>query len=125
MNTNDDITNDLLIDDEIARYLKGNMSTEEESSFLKRLQSDEEIKSKTIAMARLVKGLKEVGDAQDAETKTAFMAASERDVLSAVESVTQTRKNNVFSMKKAPAWISIAASFALVIWSGIGFYDRQ
>lgn len=125
MNTNDDITNDLLIDDEIARYLKGNMSTEEESSFLKRLQSDEEIKSKTIAMARLVKGLKEVGDAQDAETKTAFMAASERDVHAAVESVTQTRKNNVFSMKKAPAWISIAASFALVIWSGIGFYDRQ
>lgn len=122
-NTIDSIS--LSTDDEILRFLKGSMSQDEESSFLKRMQSNPELKSKTITMARLVKGLKEVGEEQDKDVKDAFRASTKDEVQAVVEAVTREKKGNVISMRRAPVWISIAASFVFVIWSGIGFYDKQ
>lgn len=127
MNELNDIidSNSLSADDEILRYLKGKLSKDEEASFFERMQSDAELKSKTIVMARLVKGLKEVGDEQDKVIKDSFLASSENEIKAAINSATHKEKSNVFTIKKTPVWISIAASFAFVIWSGIGFYDRQ
>ena len=55
-------------DDRIASYLKGQMSGEEEQAFLQELEENPDLKERAIIMARLVKGLKEVGTAQDKET---------------------------------------------------------
>ena len=55
-------------DDRITSYLKGQMSDEEEQAFLKELEENPELKGRAIAMARMVKGLKQVGSAQDKET---------------------------------------------------------
>ena len=52
-------------DDRIASYLKGQMSGEEEQAFLQELEENPDLKERAIIMARLVKGLKEVGTAQD------------------------------------------------------------
>ena len=48
-------------DDRIANYLKGRMTADEEQAFMQELKSNPELKAKAIAMARLAKGLKEVG----------------------------------------------------------------
>ncbi len=89
------------------------------------LQSNSELKSKTVAMARLVKGLREVGDAEDSEIKGALRSLSRDDIQTIARSTTKVKKQGVLSLKSAPVWISIAASIALVIWSGIGLYNRQ
>ena len=52
-------------DDRIASYLKGQMSGEEDQAFLRELEEKPEMKERAIIMARLIKGLKEVGTAQD------------------------------------------------------------
>ena len=52
-------------DDRIVAYLKGQMSEEEEQSFLKELEDNPELKGKAISIARLVKGMKQVGSEQD------------------------------------------------------------
>lgn len=52
-------------DDRIVAYLKGKMSEEEVQNFMKELEENPELKEKAIAVARLVKGLKEVGTEQD------------------------------------------------------------
>lgn len=127
MSDNIDIVDErgLQSDDNILRYLKGEMSVDEERAFLTELQSNSELKSKTVAMARLVKGLREVGDAEDSEIKGALRSLSRDDIQTIARSTTKVKKQGVLSLKSAPVWISIAASIALVIWSGIGLYNRQ
>ena len=112
-------------EDNILRYLKDEMSVEEECAFLTELQSNSELKSKTVTMARLVKGLQEVGDAEDSEIIGAFRSVSRDDIQTIAKSTTKKKKQGVISLKRAPVWISIAASIALFIWSGVGFYSRQ
>ena len=65
-------------DDSIASYLKGQMSGEEEQSFLQELAEKPDLKERAIIMARLIKGLKEVGTAQDKETIGAILASNKQ-----------------------------------------------
>ena len=67
-------------DDRITSYLKGQMSDKEEQAFLKELEENPELKGRAIAMARLVKGLKQVGSAQDKESIGSLLASSEQSV---------------------------------------------
>ena len=63
---NNHIDENMLHDDErIVNYLKGRMAAEEELAFLADLQADPELKAQAVAMARMVKGMKEVGTAND------------------------------------------------------------
>lgn len=124
MSIKDDIIDPKILqeDDEILSYLKGEMSEDDELAFVERLKNDNALKERAVSMARLTKGLKEVGAAQDRDIKTAMLASSPKDVFSIASSV--SKKSNPF-IRKAPVWMSIAASFALIIWSGVGFYNYQ
>ena len=127
-------------DDHIVAYLKGKMSQEEEQEFLKQLKENPELKKKAIVMARLVKGLKEVGTEQDKNTQDAFLASTEEDVGTIVKDIIQspdvtntddkitdepTDEDNdkpyVFPLRKVAGWLSIAASVILIMWLGIGY----
>ena len=72
-------------DDRIVAYLKGQMSAEEELNFLKELKNSPELKERAIIMARLVKGMKEVGSQQDKEMQNVFLASSKDNVETAAE----------------------------------------
>ena len=72
-------------DDRIVAYLKGQMSEEEEQSFLKELEDNPELKGKAISIARLVKGMKQVGSEQDKDTFGAFSKSSEESIESVVK----------------------------------------
>ena len=118
-------------DDRIASYLKGLMSDEEDQAFLRELEEKPDMKERAIIMARLIKGLKEVGTAQDKETIGAILASNKQSVENVVKNeiheatAVQTTTKKVVSMHKPAAWLSIAASLLFIVWLGIGYNDYR
>ncbi len=132
MDNNNNIAPKLLEeDDRIVAYLKGQMSAEEEQQFMKKLNDNPELKQKAIVTARLVKGLKQVGAAQDKETKGAFLASSTEGVQSAVEKaihteeVSATTSARTVSIRRTSTWLSIAASLIFIVWLGFEYNDYR
>ena len=124
---NNHIDENLLLEDErIANYLKGKMAAEEEQAFLADLQADPELKAQAVAMARMVKGMKEVGTAYDEELKGEFLAADADEVGVVAKDVSTAKKSGkVISWRETVTWLSAAASVALLIWAGIGYNDYR
>lgn len=123
----------LVQDERIAQYLKGKMTADEEKDFIQELESNADLKAKTIAMARLAKGMKEVGDANDKELMDEFLSASADEISSLAKEATSTKEKavankavaNTITFRRMVAVLSAAASFALLIWAGIGFHDYR
>ena len=125
-----DIDSRLLEEDErIVSYLKGQMSAEEEKLFLKELKESPELKEKAIIMARLVKGLKQVGANRDNEIKEAFLASSQREVENVAKKVISEDEdslpNRKPSLRKVSLWLSIAASVVLAAYIGFSYNDYR
>lgn len=118
-------------DDCIASYLKGQMSDEEELVFLKELEGKPELKERAIIMARLVKGLKEVGFVQDKEIISAILASNKQNVENATKNaihgatIAPLTTTKVVFMRKPVAWLSIVASLVFIVWLGIGYNDYR
>lgn len=91
-------------EERINRYLHGEMTPEEESVFESDLQKDDTLKRQAESMARIVKEMKVLGDEHDKHMVEQMKASSEK--------------------KTTPVrWISIAASFALILTVGYHIYD--
>ena len=91
-------------EERINRYLHGEMTLEEESTFESDLQKDDTLKRQAESMARIVKGMKVLGDEHDKQFVEQMKASSEK--------------------KATPVrWISIAASFAIILTVGYHIYD--
>ena len=121
------INNALLLEDErIVNYLKGRMTAEEEQAFIEELKTNQELKSKAVAMARMVKGMKEVGKQMDEETTNSILASNQSEIKDIATNVSRGhRKGKVVSLRKAASWLSIAASVALIVWAGVGYKDYR
>lgn len=91
-------------EDRINRYLRGEMTPEEETAFESDLQKDDTLKRQAESMAMIVKGMETLGDEHDKHIVEQMKASSDKKV-------TPVR------------WISIAASFALIITVGYHVYD--
>lgn len=91
-------------EERVNRYLHGEMTSEEEASFEADLQKDDTLKRQAEAMARIVKGMKIVGDEHDKQLV-------EQMKVSAAKKASPVR------------WLSIAASFALILTVGYHVYD--
>ena len=107
-------------DDRIAAYIKGQLSAEEELQFLKELEDNPEMKEKAIVIARLVKGLKQVGNEQDNDIRGAFLASSEHGVETVTKQVTRQRVK-IIPIRKVSTWIAVAASVVCIVWLGIDY----
>ena len=134
-------------DDRIANYLKGRMTADEEQAFMQELKSNPELKAKAIAMARLAKGLKEVGAMQDQETLGEMLCADESDIKevaqNAINSIAEDehvatsvayeppaasvsgKRAKVVPMQSMVKWLSMAASILLIVWAGFGYNDYR
>ena len=116
----------LLEDERIVNYLKGRMTDEDEQAFIEDLKTNPELKSKAVAMARMVKGMKEVGKQIDEETTNSILASSQSEIEDIARDVSRGhRKGKVISFRKAASWLSMAASVALIVWAGIGYKDYR
>ena len=91
-------------EERINRYLRGEMTPEEETAFESDLQKDDTLKRQAESVARIVKGMKVLGDEHDKQLVEQMKASSEK--------------------KASPVrWISIAASFAIILTVGYHIYD--
>lgn len=123
---NNNIDETLLLEDEkIVRYLKGKMTAEEEQEFMLELESNEELKSKAIATARLVKGMKEAGSARDEEIAEEMLAHEPNEITSIAKRVVRKKKTKIITFSKAATWLSAAASVALLVWGGFTYNDYR
>ena len=121
-----DINNKWMDEEErITAYLKGKMSATEETQFIIELKNNPELKAKAIAIARLIKGMKEVGTKLDAKTKEAFLVSTLEEVKQVAHNVSVEKKAKVVTMRRATAWMSIAASVILIVWGGFIYNDYR
>ena len=91
-------------EERINRYLHGEMSSEEESVFETDLQKDDTLRQQAESMARIVKGMEVIGEEHDKQLLEKMKASSGKKTSSL-------------------RWISIAASFALVLTVSYFVYD--
>ena len=126
MNTdNNHIDEKLLLEDErIERYLKGKMTSDEEQEFMQDLQDNPELKTKAVSMARLVKGLKEVGVSRDQEIIDEMFSADEKAIKATAQNAVGKRAK-VVPMHSVAKWLSMAASIMLIVWAGFGYNDYR
>ncbi len=126
MNTDNNIDEKMLLEDErIVNYLKCKMTADEEQLFMQELQANPELKAKAIAMARMVKGMKEVGTANDEDLMGEFLATDAVEVGAVAKVASAEKKAKVISWRRTVTWLSAAASVALLIWAGIGYNDYR
>lgn len=88
----------------INRYLFGLMSPDEEAAFEENIKSNKQLREQAESIARIVKAMDSVGGKHDKAI---------------VEGMKQTSEKRKLPIK----WISIAASFALVLTTGYHIYD--
>lgn len=100
------ITEDIIEQNEerINRYLFGEMSPEENAQFESELKNDDQLRQQAESMAQMVKAMDTVGAERDKEMISKMKSSSVR--------------------KAQPVrWLSIAASFALILTVGYHVYD--
>ncbi|MBE6331763.1 MAG: hypothetical protein E7070_05620 [Bacteroidales bacterium] len=129
MNNNDiDIQNEqgkILDENLIARYMKGQLNPEEVVSFEERMENDKDFCTLAITHAHLAKAMAEVGNANDRDTIDAFNVCSSAQIKEIARNATTSKivplkpKHNLYK------WISIAASFIIVVCFGVYYYDYR
>lgn len=141
-------------DDRIVAYLKGQMTAEEEKQFLKELEDNPDLKEKAIVTARLVKGLKQVGEERDKDIMGAFLASSEQGVEAVAKKASQIENATIVAeqeavhserertgtyyrrvepetkaktapIRKVSSWLAIAASLVGIVWLGINYNNYR
>lgn len=129
-------------EERILSFLRGEMTQDEESLFKEELQNDPEFKEKAISLARLAKGMKQVGEEKDRILKDALLSADETTVRNIAKQVTEvktaafqckppvTGQTNgtakIIPFKNSYATIlSIAASICLIVYLGFQFNEGR
>ena len=75
-------------EERIMSFLRGKMSEAEETEFMNDLKKDAELKAKAISIARLAKGISQVGTENDKVLKEALMSSDELAIRNIAEHVT-------------------------------------
>lgn len=113
-------------EDKILSFLQGKMTQEEESAFTEELEKDPDLKVKAISMARLAKGLFQVGEERDKILKEAMLSVDEETVRNIAK---RTTKNTVSSKKSSKfnvaTLLSLAASILLIVYLGFSYNDYR
>lgn len=123
-------------EDAITRYLKGQMSAEEEKAFMAELNSNSELKSKAIAIARMVKAMETVGKEKDENVIKAIKDMGRETSNSkmpenffpsmAAHRVSQRKESKILFMpKKTFMSVAAAASILVCIFGGYRIYDNN
>lgn len=111
---------DLLDEERINSFLRGEMSSEDEILFMDELKSNEELRNKAVATARMAKAMKTVGEDNDSLVKEALLTSDEHDIEMIVNNVTRKR-SKLLTLRI----ISVAASILILVISGWHYYDYR
>lgn len=121
-------------DDKLSRYLKGQMSENEEKEYRKLLKEDPELRDKAVAIARLAKAMDEVGSDADREIISSLGEVTPVEALriAAEGSISDEEHpaSAAIACKKSPVMklilsILIAASILICVFGGYKYYKYQ
>ena len=114
----DNISEEALKDDEdLMKFLRGELSADEEEAFMQKLQHNPDLKARAVAVARLIKGLENKGVADDKKIKAAFKKLSVDDVKKLTKPAGKTVK-----FKQIFAWVASAAAVLVLVFGLRIFY---
>lgn len=114
----DDISEDALKDDEtLVKFLRGELSADEEAVFVKKLNDNPDLKKRAVAVAHLIKGLERNGARKNEELKSAFQKLSADDVKKLSRPA-----GKIFSIKKFVTWALSAAAVLCFVFGLRIFY---
>ena len=123
MNRTNDIDLDRF-DEMLSRYMKGQMTEDEEVTFKQLLKENDTFRNKAIATARLVQAMDQVGSVKDKETIKSIRDVSLSDVeeISAKVCVTSTNTPRILTFRRFVLSFSAAASILLCVFGGYKYY---
>ena len=104
-------------DEDLVKFLRGELSANEEADFMQKLQQNHDLKARAIAVARLIKGLERKGVADDESLKSAFKNLSIDDVKNISKPTTK-----IVNFKKIAAWVMSAAAVLILVFGLRIFY---
>lgn len=109
-------------DERIDAFLRGKMSDDDAQQFLKELESNEELKGKAIAMARMIKAMDKAGREREEETVKLLKSVSEEEFMDVVKENSTLHKPKVLPLwRRRSTILAIAASLLLLIMIGGGY----
>ncbi len=123
MNRTNDIDLDRF-DEMLSRYMKGQMTEDEEVTFKQLLKENDTFRNKAIATARLVQAMDQVGSVKDKETIKSIRDVSLSDVeeISAKVCGTSTNNPRILTFRRFVVSFSAAASILLCVFGGYKYY---
>lgn len=117
-NNQDKLSIDIIEEERINRFLRGEMSSEEETTFMDELKSNDVLRNKAVVAARMAKAMKTVGEEEDSLVKEALLTSDDHDIELIVKNV--TRKRSKLLILRI---LSVAASILILVISGWHYYD--
>lgn len=128
-------------DSRIASFLRGEMTNEDALAFEEELKKDEELRSRAVSIARLAKGMKEVGSVKDRHIMDSFSSVDETvinnvlrttlensgsiKVCAAPKRRPEQQKNELKNLPKIFRWMSVAASIVVILAVGLYYNDYR
>jgi len=113
-------------EDRILSYLQGKMTHEEESAFIEELEINNNLKAKAISMARLAKGLSQVGEENDNVLKEALLSVDEGTIRAIAKQATDNTTSAERSFRfKFVTLLSMAAAILLMVYLGFSYKNYR
>ena len=119
-NNQDKVSIDIIEEERINRFLRGEMSSEEETTFMDELKSNDVLRNKAVVAARMAKAMKTVGEEEDSLVKEALLTSDDHDIELIVKNVIRKR-SKLLTLRI----ISVAASILILVISGWHYYDYR
>lgn len=119
-NNQDKVSIDIIEEERINSFLRGEMSSEEETMFMDELKSNDVLRNKAVVAARMAKAIKTVGEEKDSLVKEALLTSNDHDIEMIVKNVTRKR-SKLLTLRI----ISVAASIHILVISGWHYYDYR
>lgn len=119
-NNQDKVSIDIIEEERINSFLRGEMSSEEETTFMDELKSNDVLRNKAVVAARIAKAIKTVGEEKDSLVKEALLTSNDHDIEMIVKNVTRKR-SKLLTLRI----ISVAASILILVISGWHYYDYR
>lgn len=114
-------------DARITRYLKGQMTADEEKAFASELKQNPELKAKAITIARMIKAMEAEGAKNDTEVVDAIKASTANEIQKIASKVSAPKKQPkiFFIPRKTFIAFSAAASILVCLFGGYRIYDNR
>ena len=119
-NNQDKVSIDIIEEERINSFLRGEMSSEEETTFMDELKSNDVLRNKAVVAARMAKAIKTVGEEKDSLVKEALLTSNDHDIEMIVKNVT-SKRSKLLTLRI----ISVAASILILVISGWHYYDYR